>query len=39
MHHYITKYYDEKGNHKVIAWFQINVFGRCYCLFKRELSI
>lgn len=39
MHHYITKYRDEKGASKAVSWFQINAFGKCYCLFKREIAI
>ncbi|WP_430606419.1 hypothetical protein IGJ55_002097 [Enterococcus sp. AZ170] len=39
MHHYITKYKNELGEMKVVAWFQLNVFGKSYCLFKREMDI
>lgn len=39
MHHFITKYHDENGNHVVVAWFQISIMGKCFCLFKRELII
>lgn len=39
MHHYITKYHDEKGHRKAVAWLQLNLFGKCYCFFKREINI
>lgn len=39
MHHYITKYQDETGRKKAASWFQINVLGKCFCLFKREITI
>ncbi|WP_256736371.1 hypothetical protein [Enterococcus hirae] len=41
MHHYITKYKNENGNgsRKAVAWFQINIFGKCFCLFKHEIAI
>ena len=39
MHHYITKYSDEKGVRKAVTWFQINLFGKCYCFLKREIQI
>lgn len=39
MHHYITKYQDGKGIKKAVSWFQINMFGKCICLFKREITI
>lgn len=38
MHHYITKYRDESGR-KAVSWFQINFLGKCYCFFKKEISI
>jgi len=39
MHHHITKYRDEKGIRKAVSWFQINLFGKCYCFLKREIQI
>lgn len=39
MHHYITKYEDENGSRKAVAWLQINIFGKCFCLFKHEIAI
>ncbi len=39
MHHYITKYKDENGSRKAVAWFQVNIFGKCFCFFKREIAI
>lgn len=39
MHHYITKYSDGKGIRKAVAWFQINLFGNCYCFLKREITL
>lgn len=39
MHHYITKYSDEHGSRKVVAWFQVNIFGKYFCFFKREIAI
>lgn len=39
MHHYITKYRDEKGNRKAVSWFQLILVGRTYCFFKREIAI
>lgn len=37
--HYITKYSDENGNRKAVSWLQINIFGKSFVLFKREISI
>lgn len=39
MHHYLTKYRDENGNRKAVSWLQINIFGKCFCLFQKEISI
>lgn len=38
MQHYITKYY-ENGKRYAEAWIQINVFNKCFCLFKRKIEI
>ncbi len=37
--HHITKYSDNKGNRKAVSWTQINIFGKCFCLNKREINI
>ncbi|MFK4897352.1 hypothetical protein [Lactococcus petauri] len=37
--HHITKYRDEKGNRKATSWIQVNMFGKCICMFKREISV
>ncbi|GLC87521.1 hypothetical protein LYSBPC_06480 [Lysinibacillus piscis] len=38
IHHYITKY-EEKGIRYAEAWLQINLFGFCYCFFKKKIKI
>lgn len=38
MHHYITTY-EENGQHWAEAWFQINLFGRCYCFSRRRIRV
>lgn len=38
MHHYITKY-TEEGIYYVEAWFQINMFGRSFCLWRIRTKI
>jgi hypothetical protein len=37
--HYITKYRNEKGERKAVAWTQINIFGRAFCFNEREINI
>ena len=37
--HHITKYRDEKGNRKAASWIQVNILGKCICMFKREISV
>ncbi|MGL9971527.1 hypothetical protein [Enterococcus sp. DIV1420a] len=39
MKHYMTKYKNDKGDLIIVAWLQINLFGRCYCFSKKELAI
>lgn len=39
MHHYLTKYRDEHNQQKCVSWFQMNLFGKCYTFFKREITI
>lgn len=36
--HYITKY-EEGGQWYAESWIQINIFGKCICLFKRKIKI
>lgn len=38
MHHYITKYWED-GVHYAVAWFQINLFNWCFCLWQRKIVI
>lgn len=39
MHHYITKYADETGQWYAEAWIQINLFGMCFCFWRRQIKI
>lgn len=39
MHHYLTKYKDDKGQIHIVAWLQFNLFGRCYSFSKKKLVI
>ena len=36
--HYITKYV-ENGKRYAEAWFQINIFGQCLCMFRKRIEI
>lgn len=38
MHHYITKYIED-GDKYAVSWFQINLFGRCYCLNQKRIKL
>ncbi len=38
MKHYITKY-EEGGQWYAEAWSQINLFGKCFCFWKRRIPI
>ncbi len=38
MHHYITKY-KEDGKRFAEAWLQINLFGLCFCFWKKRIEI
>jgi len=38
VHHYITRY-EEDGRRWVVAWIQIDLFGRCWCLSQRKAEI
>lgn len=35
---YIRLYW-ENGKHYAEAWSQLNVFGKCYCFFRRKIEI
>ncbi|ENV9651488.1 hypothetical protein ACFK7V_002001 [Listeria monocytogenes] len=37
--HHITKYQDEMGSRFAISWFQLNLFGRCYCFNQKRIAI
>lgn len=39
LHHYITKYKDENGDRKAVAWIQLSIFGWCWCFSKREIDL
>lgn len=39
MHHYITKYRNERNERKAVSWFQINLFNKSFCFFKKEIFI
>lgn len=38
MKHYITKY-TESGVRYAEAWLQVNLFGRCFCLWRVRTKI
>ncbi|HEM6341960.1 TPA: hypothetical protein U2D03_001538 [Streptococcus suis] len=38
LHHYITKY-TENNQRYAESWIQINIFGRCFCLWKKRIKI
>lgn len=38
VHHYITKY-EESGTKVAESWIQINLFGLCWCFWKRRVEI
>lgn len=37
--HYLTKYRNEQNERKAVSWIQVSLFGKCFCLFQREISI
>lgn len=38
IHHYITKYWDGRdGAHYAESWLQLNLFGRCWCFWRRRI--
>ena len=39
IHHYITKYRDEKDNLIVESWMQINLFGKSFCFSKKLINL
>lgn len=39
MHHYITRYAEEDGTRYAEAWLQINLFGQCFCFWKKRIKI
>lgn len=38
MKHHITKYV-ENGVRYAEAWIQINLFGKCFCFWKKKIAI
>lgn len=38
MHHFITKY-EENEKRYAEAWIQINLFGECFCIWKKKIEI
>lgn len=36
--HYITKY-EEENKRYAESWLQINIFGRCYCFWRKRIEI
>ena len=36
--HYITKYVENRKRYAE-AWFQINIFGQCLCMFRKRIEI
>lgn len=38
IHHYITKY-KEQGINYAEAWIQLNIFGLCWCFFRKRIRI
>lgn len=38
MHHYITKY-RERDKRYAESWIQINLFGLCFCFWKKRMEI
>ena len=39
MRHYMTKYRTDQNELRVVSWMQINIFGKCFCMWKKELAI
>lgn len=38
MHHYLTKY-EEDGTRYAESWLQVNLFGLCFCFWKKQIKI
>lgn len=38
IHHYIT-HYASNGKDYAEAWIQINIFGMCFCIWKKRTTI
>ena len=38
MKHHVTDYV-ENGKHMACAWLQINLFGKCFCFWKKYIEI
>ena len=38
LHHYITRY-GMDGKQWVEAWLQFNIFGKCFCFWKKKIAI
>lgn len=38
MKHYITKY-EEEDKLYAESWFQVNLFGKCICLWRKRIEI
>lgn len=39
MKHFITKYKNEENQLVVVSWLQINIFNKCFCFSKKEITI
>lgn len=37
IHHYITKYWENDA-HYAESWIQIDLFGRCFCFWRRRIK-
>ena len=38
MKHYITKYWYD-GQRFAESWLQVNLFGKCFCFWKKKIAI
>ncbi|WP_367371029.1 hypothetical protein [Pediococcus parvulus] len=39
VHHYMTKYYNEHGEHVVESWIQLNLLRWCYIISDRKMVL
>lgn len=40
IHHYLTKYYDEKqAKYIAESWIQINILGFCWCISRQSIDV